>query len=197
MRGEEKTQDDIYTYKSVSRIQPWFSRDPSFRAVVLEGVGLRDIFPIANACFHSNEKNRFAAYLERKWRWIPICKYPSRYDFSIAYKQKKKKKKKKKINPGRISIEPTKKIIQSPGEFDTSRIAIFNSAIHSTCTALNFADSCRWSRCKTAKYRKPRHPAETRQRGKSGTEPRKRAETRYFNWKWLPLLAYRTHEIVV
>lgn len=111
--------------------------------------------------------------------------------------KKKKKKKKKKINPGRISIEPTKKIIQSPGEFDTSRIAIFNSAIHSTCTALNFADSCRWSRCKTAKYRKPRHPAETRQRGKSGTEPRKRAETRYFKWKWLPLLAYRTHEIVV
>lgn len=32
-------------------------------------------------------ENRFVAYLERKWRWIPICKYPSRYDV-LSYKQK-------------------------------------------------------------------------------------------------------------
>lgn len=68
MRGGEKTQNDIYIYLEVYlEYSPDFRESRAF-ARLSKGWGVKRYLPDSECVFHSNEKNRFAAYLERKWR---------------------------------------------------------------------------------------------------------------------------------
>lgn len=108
--------------------------------------------------------NRFVAYLEREWRWIPICKYHPRYDF-VLHKQKK-------YSPGsKYAYRWHEEIMPSPG--NSIRAAWPYSIARFTQLAVL---SILWipplvaSGCKTVKYRKlqnPQKPGKERNRGTS------------------------------
>lgn len=138
-------------------------------------------------------ENRFVAYLERKWRWIPICKYPSRYDF-LSYKQKN-------IPPvGNMHTRWHEEIMPSPGN------SIRGAWPYSIVRFSRLASlSILWipplvaSGRKTAKYRNSEYPQKP---GKEGIAKRakKKTEPWHSNQKWLyPMrwspVIYRTHEI--
>lgn len=138
-------------------------------------------------------ENRFVAYLERKWRWIPICKYPSRYDF-LSYKQKN-------IPPvANMHTRWHEEIMSNPGNSIRGAwpYSIVRFSRLASLSILRIPPLVA-SGCKTAKYRNPEYPQKPGKEENRGTSQEKdRTVALRPKWlypmRWSPVI-YRTHEI--